>query len=36
MRCEKPHSLSYQDSTLTLVPSSTWVWVRSKVELAGS
>src|SRR5262249_23279406 len=35
MRLEKPHSLSYQDSTRTKLPSITWVWLRSKVELAG-
>src|SRR3546814_2992992 len=35
IRLEKPHSLSYQDRTRTKVSSSTWVWVRSKVELAG-
>src|SRR3546814_3261086 len=32
---EKPHSLSYQVRIRTKVSSSTWVWVRSKVELAG-
>ena len=36
MRFEKPHSLSYQDSTRTKVLSSTWVWVTSKVELCES
>src|SRR4051794_11876971 len=35
MRFEKPHSLSYQESTRTKTPSITWVWVKSKVELAG-
>src|SRR3546814_10034986 len=35
MRLEKPHSLSYQDSTRTKRPSITCVWVESKVELAG-
>src|SRR5260221_14658189 len=35
MRFEKPHSLSYHDSTRTKPPSTTWVWRRSKVELAG-
>src|SRR5437763_918847 len=35
MRLEKPHSLSYQDSTRTKEPSTTWVWPRSKIELAG-
>jgi len=34
MRLEKPHSLSYQESTRTKRPSMTWVWLRSKVELA--
>lgn len=29
MRLEKPHSLSYQDSTLTIVPCMTRVWVAS-------
>ena len=29
MRLEKPHSLSYQDSTLTRVPPMTRVWVLS-------
>ncbi len=28
MRFEKPHSLSYQDSTLTSLPSITLVWSR--------
>ena len=28
--------ISYQDRTRTQVPSSTWVWVTSKVELAGA
>src|SRR5438874_7550753 len=36
IRFEKPHSLSYQDSTRTKVLSSTWVWVTSKVELCES
>src|SRR5665213_3914060 len=36
MRLEKPHSLSYHDSTRTHVLSSTWVCVTSKVELCGS
>src|SRR6478672_13125733 len=36
MRFEKPHSLSYQDETLTSVPSGdTRVSVESKIELAG-
>src|SRR5690349_3925408 len=35
MRLEKPHSLSYQESTRTNTPSITWVCGRSKVELAG-
>src|SRR5882724_2138615 len=35
MRLEKPHSLSYQLSTRTSLPSITWVCLRSKVELAG-
>ena len=29
IRLEKPHSLSYQDSTFTSVPSITRVWVLS-------
>ena len=29
MRLEKPHSLSYQLSTLTIVPCMTRVWVLS-------
>jgi len=29
MRLEKPHSLSYQLSTLTIVPCMTRVWVES-------
>src|SRR5208337_3189040 len=32
MRCEKPHSLSYQDRTRTKVPSMTLVWSRWKTE----
>src|SRR5207248_1677202 len=35
MRLEKPHSLSYQEYTLTRVPSDTLVIVASKIELAG-
>ena len=35
MRLEKPHSLSYHDATRHSLPSTTWVWVRSKMELAG-
>ena len=35
MRFEKPHSLSYQDSTRTSPPSTTCVCVASKVEEAG-
>src|SRR3954467_1793049 len=36
IRFEKPHSLSYQDETLTSVPSGeTRVRVESKIELAG-
>src|SRR5262249_11138288 len=35
MRLEKPHSLSYQESTRTNLPSITLVCLRSKVELAG-
>ena len=35
IRQEKPHSLSYQDSTFTRLPM-TRVWVESKVEEAGS
>ena len=36
IRLLKPHSLSYQDSTRTSPPSTTWVWVASKVLLCGS
>src|SRR6478735_4252090 len=36
MRFEKPHSLSYQDSTRTNLSSMTLVWSRAKVEDAGS
>ena len=32
MRLEKPHSLSYQDSTRTKLPSMTLVWSRWKIE----
>src|SRR5262245_15090297 len=35
IRLEKPHSLSYQLSTRTSLPSITLVCFRSKVELAG-
>ena len=35
MRFEKPHSLSYQDSTRTNLSSMTLVWSRAKVEDAG-
>src|SRR5687767_15976241 len=35
IRLEKPHSLSYQEDTLTSVPSETRVSVESKIELAG-
>ena len=35
MRLEKPHSLSYHAATRHSLPSTTWVWVRSKMELAG-
>ena len=35
MRLEKPHSLSYQEVTLTSVPSETRVRPASKIELAG-
>jgi len=35
MRFEKPHSLSYQEQTLTSVPSATRVSVSSNTELAG-
>jgi hypothetical protein len=35
MRLEKPHSLSYQDSTFTSVPPMTLVSVASKVDDAG-
>ena len=34
MRLEKPHSLSYQLSTRTSAPSTTAVWVASKVDEA--
>ena len=36
MRLEKPHSLSYQDTTRQNVPSTTCVPFRSKIELNGS
>src|SRR5690606_31849378 len=36
MRLEKPHSLSYQASTLTSVPSITFVSVASNVAECGS
>ena len=37
MRFEKPHSLSYQDSTLTSLPSAdTRVWVESNTLERGS
>ena len=36
MRFEKPHSLSYQASTRTRVPSITLVWSMWKVDEAGS
>src|SRR4029077_11963539 len=36
MRLEKPHSLSYQDTTRQKVPSTTCVDSRSKIELKGS
>ena len=36
MRFEKPHSLSYQDSTRTKFPSITLVWSSAKVDDAGS
>src|SRR5580658_3486553 len=32
MRFEKPHSLSYQEKTLTRVPSMTFVSVASKID----
>src|ERR1700734_3766666 len=32
IRLEKPHSLSYQDSTRTKLPSITLVWSRAKIE----
>ncbi len=35
MRLEKPHSLSYQETTRTSLPSSTAVSRLSTVELAG-
>src|ERR1700733_13117647 len=36
MRLEKPHSLSYHDSTRTRVPSITLVWSMWKIEECGS
>ena len=36
MRFEKPHSLSYQAQTLTVVPSMTFVMVASYTEERGS
>ena len=36
MRFEKPHSLSYQDSTRTRLPSSTLVCVAAKIDERGS
>ena len=36
MRFEKPHSLSYHESTRTNVPSETLVWSMWKVEEWGS
>src|SRR5690606_36276161 len=36
MRLEKPHSLSYQDSTDTKLPSITLVWSSATVEECGS
>ena len=32
MRLEKPHSLSYQESTRTKLPSMTLVWSVAKIE----
>ncbi len=32
MRLEKPHSLSYQDTTRTSLSSTIWVWVASKQD----
>jgi|KBSMisStandDraft_5_1062788.scaffolds.fasta_scaffold116340_2 hypothetical protein len=32
MRLEKPHSLSYHDSTATIVPSITFVWSMWKID----
>lgn len=32
MRLEKPHSLSYQESTRTKLPSMTLVWSIAKIE----
>jgi predicted GIY-YIG superfamily endonuclease len=32
MRLEKPHSLSYQDSTRTKLPSRTLVWSKAKID----
>src|SRR5262245_55726119 len=36
MRLEKPHSLSYHDSTATIVPSITFVWSMWKTDECGS
>ena len=36
MRFEKPHSLSYQDSTRTKVPSMTLTWSIAKIDECGS
>src|SRR6478609_6381083 len=36
MRLEKPHSLSYQESTRTSVPFCTLVWSKAKVDECGS
>src|SRR5688572_18654606 len=35
IRVEKPHSLSYQESTRPRPPSTIWVWGRATVEEAG-
>ena len=36
MRLENPHSLSYQPSTRNSAPSTTAVWVASKVQEAAT
>ena len=36
MRLENPHSLSYQDTTRTKLPSITLVWSVAKIDDLGS